>query len=172
MGRLIQKSLLDWDQPRRVRRLLAAQEGKRSPWWVRPASVAAIAAPFLALWLVSGRKISFSLAISVAVSIALFLVYAVPFLSGLVPSVVKVMEKELRVSEGGSVVQWPYESIAHCAILPVACEGETASVLAVTLKEGDRAVLAVAPEVSLEELQRILAERGVALDSSALGNGS
>lgn len=167
MGKLIQGTLMDWDQPRRVRRFMQGKVQQRRAWYRRPVVVVASAAMFMLLWLVSGRKIAFALAIGVSMGIGLVFVYVLPLLAAFTPSVVKIMEEEIRVSEAGCVTQWRYEAIKACAILPIDCEGETAHLLAITLADGEHGAVAIAPEVSLDELRAVLTERGVQVGASA-----
>jgi len=97
----------------------------------------------------------------VALMLGVFYAYVVPWLYRFETSEVIVAEKWIRLLSGDKPNDLRYEKMSSCQIVSHEIEGQKISILAVVWKKGGTTILGIDPSVSIQDLQRVLSERGV-----------
>ncbi len=163
MGRIFPQTYLRWREPAEARRAREALASPPSPL-LRPALVLlAVGVVVLGWWLNLGnpnRRIP-GLPVVLILGLLLGLVhaYGVPLLLRVLPSYLVVNANCIARLVGNTGRNWRYENIQLCEIV----RQEGIVLLRITDKRSNCYLLGVAPSISLERLQQILCERGVAV---------
>lgn len=166
MGWLIPKTHLRWREPYYLRRSREVLEIRALPRYFRPAAAVIVSLLLLAVWALAHldpkkHPPSFEFALGLAVAFGPFMVYAVPLIYLLQPSMIRVTEAYISRRSSKYPVCWKYRDISSCRIITEG-EGEGAlAVLGINTRNGTRHFLGIDPSVSLDELCRVLEERGV-----------
>lgn len=166
MGRVFPTKYLTWREPAAARRARMEIERRRVPWLGRLLNVVFICAAFFSIWVLSrlltpGRPPPFHVVAAVTVPFALFWVYVWPLLLRLLPCDIQITDRGIFVPDRWPPVWYKYRCIERCEIAVEMIRGEPVTVLAVHTMHRGTVLLGVDPSVSLEELEKVLRDRGV-----------
>jgi hypothetical protein len=171
MGWLLPTVYLKWHEPKDV--TLAREEiaERARPWWFKPIMVVILAALMMFIWWVAQfnpnnvNRPNFDTALATALGFPLFLIYVFPRMIlwsfvrfKFAKAKVKVIDKMIIYSGiGGHPVQFRSKDVAQCRI--IAGGNGSPTLLVVEFRKGKSCILGVAPEVSPENLDRVLRDR-------------
>lgn len=165
MGWLIPKTYLKWTEPKLARRTSDALEKADLPRWFRPAATLLLSGLLLLNWFLATlnpqkNPLPFMQALPIALVGGVVFVYLFPLLYRLCPSYIRVTDRYISRVIGNHPSVWKYSEIQTCRIASERSEGGI-NVLEITMQKGKTSILGIAPTVDLDELHRVLTERGV-----------
>lgn len=165
MGWLLPKALLKWREPKFARQTRHSLEAASLPRWLRPSMVLLVAAVNMGNWLLSTlnpQKNPLPLMFALPLSFVggFLLVYVLPALAHLFPSEIRITDVAILIHDGGHTRRLDYPRIHGCRIISEGTK-EGISVLEITTTRPNTFIVGIGPAVSVDELQRVLTERGV-----------
>ena len=175
MGRFLITTYLTWYEPEaivRSRRLAA-----RGRLTFRQANLwaAVIGTVFVIGQLINRRApgdfplVPFPASIPAGIAIGYGCVYLMVWISGRGASQVRITDRGID-RNAATYKQWKYDRIARCEIATRDYEGESVTMLLAHSKDGRTATFGIDPELSLDELTRVLADCGVVLERSNISD--
>jgi hypothetical protein len=175
MGWLIPKTYLRWQEPDTVRRAREARDGDGYDWpaLLRLKVGLSTSGMFLVTWAIfkldpNKHPPPLSHFLLVILPAGFFFAYIHPWLMSWAnsksTSEILVMENGVAWVVGSTRSFWKYKYVPSCRIASAGPHDQAVSVLELHDHLGGSLVLGINPSVSLEELARVLAERGVQVE--------
>jgi len=156
------KKLFEWREPREFRRIQYAVENASRRWWHLPAlavgnGIALIAVSCLAR-LVPNRQVPpFHLAVPLALSAGIFLVYFLAAVYRYAPSTVLIRRHCMVRIRGDRPIQWLFNQFESFCV----AAGDGFSILSLNKKNGRTLLIGVPREVDMQSLSDYLRSVGV-----------
>lgn len=167
MGRFLPKNLLRWREPKFARQTRHSLEEASLPRWLRPTMVLVVVALILSHWILATLNPQknpppLMLALPLSFVGGVLLIYVLPALAHLFPSEIRITDVAILIHDGGHTRRLDYPRLHRCRIVSEGIK-ETISVLEITTSRSNTFIVGIDPAVSLDELQRVLTERGVSV---------
>jgi hypothetical protein len=164
VGWLIPKTYLRWREPYDLYRAREVLAWRALPRFFRPTAAVVMSLLLLFGWALAplnpkNDPPTLECALGLALFFGPFMIYILPLLSLLEPSIIRVTETCIRCGS----VRWGYSDVTSCRIIMDGEAEHALTVLEINTRNGKRHFLGIAPAVSVDELLRVLEERGVAV---------
>lgn len=165
---LFAKTFLRWTEPKLLRRTEMKEAARSFNRMSMVAVIASLGIILLSRFFVPDATIK----LAVVSGIILAFMYIILIIYNTFPSCVRVSGKGIsQTVTGDDETTWKFKDISHCEITTTEIAGTAIRILVIEMKDGDKDTVGISDGVSLQELTRVLTERGVHVTNSKPASG-
>jgi hypothetical protein len=164
---LLPKVRIKWREPKALVMQRDSRVRTTVIWWQQAVGVVIITIIMMLVWYLATLNPkksppSFEIALILAISLGVFLVYIVPWIVRLCPSEIKLTDDAVIVTQGNRHRWAKWKDIGSCIL----GERDGFQVIRLHLRKGHVLELGLDSTVDLPEIQRFLQGVGVSIDAS------